>query len=335
MPHPKKGRPPAKKQRAPKAKPAEEQETAERVPADGTIEEIVRESEKLIRQRPAVATDSFSQYLENLRRYPVLSPADEHQMAIRAWKGDVTARDGLVKHNLRFVITVAWQHMSTGMSLEDLVQEGNLGLMRAVKRFNPDKQVRFVSYAVWWIRQSVRAAIARDRRPVRVPVNRAVEIARIQRTLRALEGESPGNSPPSYEQVAELCGLSVGTVELLISLGRSEVRLDAPAGDSESGTGTMAERVAGAPDPEVVAERRERRRRIDEALAGLRPRDAEVLRLSFGIGSHRPLTLDEIGVRMGVTRERIRQIRDRGLHQLRAREKDGPLRDFWGSSCED
>ena len=260
------------------------------------------------------AVTSLDLYLEELSRYPLLSAAEEESAARLAQTGDEAGLDTLVRSNLRFVITVAKKYQNRGLSFLDLIQEGNVGLITAARKFDPDQGVKFISYAVWWIRQSILAAIAKQGRSVRLPLNRATELARVVRVRSELRQAL--DREPSSEEIAELADLTPATVDMLQTLNVAEVRLDAPVGETDDGL--LAERFLVDEDSlEDSVETLLLRQHIADALRELRPRDARVVRLYYGLQGEEEHTLEEIGQILGVTRERVRQLRDRALRELR------------------
>ncbi len=264
-------------------------------------------------------------YLEELSRYPLLSADEEENAARRAQAGDPEALDVLVRSNLRFVISVAKKYQNRGLSFLDLIQEGNVGLITAARKFDPNQGVKFISYAVWWIRQSILAALAKQGRSVRLPLNRATELARVVR-VRAELRQSLDREPTTAE-IAELAALDVPTVEMLQRLTVAEVRLDAPVGDSEESH--VAERILiDETSLEESVESLLLQQHIAAALRELRPRDARVVRLYYGLQGEESHTLEEIGQLLGVTRERVRQLRDRALRDLKNGESGRVLASF-------
>jgi RNA polymerase primary sigma factor len=262
--------------------------------------------------------DILDLYLHEVSLTPLLTPDQEIAVARRVQRGDHEAMQELVTRNLRFVISVAKKYQNRGLPLVDLIGEGNTGLMTAARKFDPDHGVKFISYAVWWIRQAILAAIARHGRTVRVPLNRTADLSRITRTTETLRQQL--GREPTPEEIAALVGLSVDLVRSLAALNTAEVRLDATR--SADGDRATMERflVEGRVDAEDEAIDRFLADEIDAALATLAPRDARVLRLYFGLDGGREHTLEEIGTIFGVTRERVRQLRDRALKRLREGE---------------
>jgi RNA polymerase primary sigma factor len=271
-------------------------------------------------------TSALDQYLRDVSEHRLLTPEEEEELARRAKAGDEEAMRELVRGNLRFVISVAKKYQNRGVPLTDLIQEGNVGLMIAARKFDPDHGVKFISYAVWWIRQAIMSALAHQGRSVRVPLNRAAEISRIYRTREELKGRL--GREPTAEEIAEALAMDPDTVEMLQTLNAGEVRLDAPVGESED-TRTIERFLhteLGSTEAEV--EERLLEEEIEAALSTLRPRDAKVLRLYYGLGGEREHTLEEIGKILGITRERVRQLRDRALRELREGEKAEALASF-------
>jgi len=258
--------------------------------------------------------DILDQYLFEVNRYPLLTASEELALARRIQAGDDEALDELVQRNLRFVISVAKKYRNRGLSLLDLIEEGNIGLMTAARRFDPDRGVKFISYAVWWVRQSILAALARQSRTVRLPLNRTGDLSRVVKTSASLRQEL--DREPTEEELAHVTGLSPHVVRSLVGVNRNELRLDAPL--SREGDRALLEQFvhAQAPDIEEEAARRLLRDDLEDALQALSPRHQRVLRLYFGFDDGRERTLEEIGELFGVTRERIRQLRDRALKHL-------------------
>jgi RNA polymerase primary sigma factor len=270
--------------------------------------------------------DILDQYLYEVSKTPLLTAQQEIAIARLVQAGDAEAMQELVKRNLRFVISVAKKYQNRGLPLTDLIGEGNLGLLTAARKFDPDQGVKFISYAVWWIRQAILASLARQGRTVRVPLNRTADLSRIVRASEALRQEFLRE--PTPEEIAHATGLSLEVVQSLAALNTSDVRLDAPL-DAE-GERSLIERFIADErnDPEAQAIDQFLSEEIEHALRTLPPRDAKVLRLYFGLDGGREHTLEEIGGMLGVTRERVRQLRDRALKRLREGEVGRALASF-------
>jgi RNA polymerase primary sigma factor len=264
--------------------------------------------------------ESLDFYLQEISRIPLLKIEEETALARRAFKGDVEAQEKLARHNVRFVVSVAKKFQNRGVPLMDLIGEGNLGLMTAARKFDPDRGVKFISYAVWWIRQAIQAAIARHGRPVRVPLNRTADLNRLGRAT-ALLTERLGRVPTT-EELVEATGLTRDAVRALGALHIEALRLDHPVREADD-RGRMERFVPLTQEgTDATTMANSRTTDLETALAALPPRDAKVLRLYFGIDDGKGRTLEEIGRMMGVTRERIRQLRDRALRQLREQHGD-------------
>jgi RNA polymerase primary sigma factor len=270
--------------------------------------------------------DILDQYLYEVSQTPLLSAQQEIAIARRVRAGDEEAMQELVKRNLRFVISVAKKYQNRGMALTDLIGEGNVGLLTAARKFDPDQGVKFISYAVWWIRQAILASLARQGRTVRVPLNRTADLSRIIRTAETLRQEL--RREPAPEEIAAATGLSLDVVQSLAALNTADVRLDAPL-DPE-GERSLIDRFVSDEQGDAESQAMDRflSEEIDRALRTLPPRDAKVLRLYFGLDGGREHTLEEIGGMLGVTRERVRQLRDRALKRLKEGDVGRALASF-------
>jgi len=278
----------------------------------------------LRRERASSRDDSLSYYLNEIRAYPLLTRGDEAALAQRIRAGDLDALNALVCANLRFVVSVAKKYHQPHVALADLINEGNLGLIRAAERFDETKGVKFISYAVWWVRQAIVQALAEHVNVVRIPLSRASVIQRIGRHTNTLR-HSLGREPTEAE-IADGLDLSDQEVASTLAITRSTVSLDAPSGTGE-GAGLL-ELLAdddGVPTDHEAAEA-DAGNCIEAALHQLRPREQSVLRLYFGLGPGEPMTLDEIGSIYGITRERVRQIKDHALARIRRSELSPALR---------
>lgn len=259
--------------------------------------------------------DSLTTYLHDIRAYPLLSRDEEIALAQRIRRGDADAVDRLVCANLRFVVSIAKKYQHQGVSLSDLIDEGNLGLIRAAEKFDGTKGVKFISYAVWWIRQAIFQAIAEQAHTVRVPLNRAATVFRIARHANALRQEF--GREPTQRELAEELQLSEEELERSMPVVQSYLSLDAPLTTTDDAKllDYLSDDSTRAPDDDVVdaglADS------IEDALDHLRAREAKVLRLHFGFDGNEPMTLDRIAGLLGVTRERVRQIKDKALSRIR------------------
>jgi RNA polymerase primary sigma factor len=311
--------------------------SAEAYGDDMTIAEILAQSPPAKPRRPRKETskslgvydadrDILDQYLYEVSKTALLTSQQEIAIAKRVRAGDDEAMQELVKRNLRFVISVAKKYQNRGLALTDLIGEGNVGLLTAARKFDPEQGVKFISYAVWWIRQAILASLARQGRTVRVPLNRTADLSRIVRTAENLRQEL--RREPTPEEIAQSTGLSVDVVQSLAALNTSDVRLDAPL-DPEGDRSLIERFIADEQgDPEAQAMDKFLSEEIENALRTLPPRDAKVLRLYFGLDGGREHTLEEIGGMLGVTRERVRQLRDRALKRLREGEVGRALASF-------
>jgi len=283
------------------------------------------------RTAPAIAVseddrDLLDQYLYEVSKTPLLTPQEEIDLAKKVRAGDQVAMQELAKRNLRFVISVAKKYQNRGLPLTDLIGEGNVGLLTAARKFDPDQGVKFISYAVWWIRQAILASLARQGRTVRVPLNRTADLSKIVKTAEALRQEL--RREPTPEEISSATGLSLEVVQSLAALNTGEVRLDAPL--DPDGDRALIERFIAEdlPDTEEKTMERFLSDEVEDALKELPARDARVLKLYFGLDGGREHTLEEIGGMLGVTRERVRQLRDRALKRLREGDVGRALASF-------
>jgi RNA polymerase primary sigma factor len=282
-----------------------------------------------------VPTSAFDQYLLDIQRLPMITdPEEERRLARRAQKGDKEAAERLVTANLRFVISYVKKYQGHGLDLGELVAIGNEGLLKAVKKFDPEHGVKFISYAVWWVRQAVLKALAEQTRSVRIPLNQNSSLIKMSRTETFLS-QVLGREPTDQE-IATALSDSVENVRAARRMTSPELSLDAPLERGDKGAGTMGERFAGQEGGEIEEQTdahlmREFIDRIFERY--LTPRERKILYLYYGMdeGSE-ALTLERIGELLGVTRERIRQIRERAFEKLRGSPDVKGLKGFWGAA---
>ena len=261
----------------------------------------------------SVQKDSLLQYFREIGGYAPLTSEEERELAERIGQGDTTARDALVKANLRFVVTVARKYEGKGMGLSDLICEGNVGLLRATETFDGAKGFRFISYAVWWIRQAIREALLHTR-TVRLPMNRIASLGQIGRVSRELEQEYVRTV--TQEEIAEEIGMGGNQIRETLLMGQNAVSLDTSLG--EEGERRLLDILADDhPSPEEEVMDRSLEEDMETELSSLDVRQADVLRHYFGLGGREKSTLEEIGGLYGLTRERIRQIKDQALRKLR------------------
>ena len=274
----------------------------------------------------ATNDDPVKMYLKEIGRVPLLSADEEVELAIKMQNGDVEARKKLSEANLRLVVSIAKRYVGRGMLFLDLIQEGNLGLIRAVEKFDYTKGYKFSTYATWWIRQAITRAIADQARIIRIPVHMVETINKIVRIERQLVQEL-GRTPTANEIAAE-AGMSVEKIHEIMKIAQEPVSLETPIGkeeDSHLGDFIPDE---DAPAPADAASRELLKETISEVLFTLTPREEKVLRLRFGLVDGRPRTLEEVGDEFGVTRERIRQIEAKALRKLRHPMRSKKLKDF-------
>lgn len=278
--------------------------------------------------------DSFDQYLQDVERYPLISdPEEEKDLARRARAGDKEAAERLVTANLRFVISYVKKYQGRGLGLAELVCIGNEGLLKAVKKFDPEKGVKFISYAVWWIRQTVLQALAEQTRSVRIPLNQNSNLVRLARATTALSQEL-GRTPTDDELAREMRE-PVETVRTLRRVAAAELSLDAPVDRGDRDSASFGDRFAGsdAEDIEEDMEARVRRSYLESMFdAYLTERERKILYLYYGLDDGEERTLEDIGKLLGVTRERIRQIRNRAFEKLRDSPQGESLYGFWASN---
>ncbi|MFO7892933.1 MAG: sigma-70 family RNA polymerase sigma factor [Longimicrobiales bacterium] len=269
---------------------------------------------------------SLDQYLKEISAYPLLKREDEVELAQRIRKGDEEALDKLVRSNLRFVVSVAKKYQNQGVALSDLINEGNLGLIRAAHKFDETKGIKFISYAVWWIRQAILQALAEQSRIVRVPLNRAGALHRIGKRSAVLLQEL--GREPTVEELADELDLTEDEVRRTLSLSQSHLSLDAPLtpGEDNRLVDYLPDQFAPGPDDETYDQAL--MDTVEEALGTLKEREAKILRLYFGLDGQEPMTLEEIGAILGVTRERVRQIKEKALRRLRHQSRARFLETF-------
>ena len=271
---------------------------------------------------------SLDQYLREISVYPLITREEEVNLAQRIRKDDQEALDKLVRSNLRFVVSVAKKYQNQGVSLSDLINEGNLGLIRAAHKFDETKGIKFISYAVWWIRQSILQALAEQSRIVRVPLNRAGALHRIGKRASALLQEL--GRQPTHLEIAQGLDITEEEVAKTMLISQVHLSLDAPMtpGEDNRLLDYLPDTTNRTPD-EATFEKA-LTEAIEESLSGLKQRESKILRLYFGLDGEDPMTLEDIGTLLGITRERVRQIKEKALLKLRHNSRRRALESFLG-----
>jgi len=274
-------------------------------------------------------SQSLEKYLQEIGKVDLLTPEEEVDLAKKIKEGDQDALERLTKANLRFVVSVAKQYQNQGLSLSDLINEGNLGLIKAAQRFDETRGFKFISYAVWWIRQSILQALAEQSRIVRLPLNKVGSLNKINRAFSELEQEY--EREPSSDELAELLEISADEVETTLGVAARHVSMDAPFVDGEDNSLLDVLENSGTPGTDSKLEYAESlRREIERSLNTLTERQCDVIKLYFGIGIEHPMSLEDIGDRFGLTRERVRQIKDKAINKLRSASRSKLLKHYLG-----
>ena len=285
---------------------------------------------KIVKQVTNRETISLDKYLHDISKESLITAEEEAELARLIREGDKIALEKLTKANLRFVVSVAKQYQNQGLNLSDLINEGNIGLIKAAQRFDETRGFKFISYAVWWIRQSIMQAIAEQARVVRLPLNKIGNITKINRAFSQLE--QIHEREPSVDEVADILELTSSEVKDSLRISGRHVSVDAPLStDAESNTliDVMSEKD-GILNPDKGLMTQSLRDEIERSFSTLSYREAEVLRMYFGINHKTPLTLEEIGEQFSLTRERVRQIREKGLRKLKHTSRSKLLKTYLG-----
>ncbi len=270
---------------------------------------------KIIKQVTNRDTPSLDKYLHEIGKVDLISAEEEVELARRIKLGDDKALDKLIKANLRFVVSVSKQYQNQGLSLPDVINEGNLGLIKAAQRFDETRGFKFISYAVWWIRQSILQALAEQARIVRLPLNKIGSINKINKTL--IELEQRFEREPSFQEVAQVLELAPEDVKESLKSAHRHVSMDAPLAQGEDGTmyDVMLNKDTPSPDKGLLTD--SLRKEIERALSTLTFREANIIRLYYGLNGKLPHTLEEIGEEFNLTRERVRQIKEKAIKRLK------------------
>ena len=269
---------------------------------------------------------SLDKYLQEIGREELVSPEEEVELAQRIRKGDQRALEKLTRANLRFVVSVAKQYQNQGLSLPDLINEGNLGLIKAVEKFDYTKGYKFSTYATWWIRQAITRSIADQARTIRIPVHMVETITKVKKVSSQLLHEN--GHEPTPQEIADRLGITVDRVREILRISQDPVSLETPIGEEEDSHLGDFIPDEDAPAPAEAASRTLLKEQLSEILGTLTPREEKVLRLRFGLEDGRPRTLEEVGKEFDVTRERIRQIEAKALRKLRHPSRSKKLKDF-------
>ena len=283
---------------------------------------------KITKQVTNRDTLSLDKYLHEIGKVELLSAEKEVELAKRIKRGDREALETLIKANLRFVVSVSKQYQNQGLSLPDLINEGNLGLIKAAERFDETRGFKFISYAVWWIRQSILQALAEQARIVRLPLNKIGSINKINKAFNKLEQEF--QREPTVDEIAELMESRSELIEDSMNFSNSHVSMDAPLREEEANNmyDVMLNEDSPSPDNELISG--SLRKEIERSLATLGDREAEILRYYFGLKNYQPHTLEEIGDIFGLTRERVRQIKEKAIKKLKNQYRNRLLKSYLG-----
>ncbi len=283
---------------------------------------------KITKQVTNRETASLDKYLQEIGKVDLISADEEVELAQRIKDGDEIALEKLTKANLRFVVSVAKQYQNQGLSLPDLINEGNLGLIKAAKRFDETRGFKFISYAVWWIRQSILQALAEQSRIVRLPLNKIGSINKINKTYASLEQKY--EREPSADEIASVLEISANDVRESQRNSGRHISMDAPLVDGEDSNLYDVIMSGESPNPDDSLINDSLRTEIERSLTTLTDREADVIRLYFGLGSKHAMTLEEIGEKFDLTRERVRQIKEKGIRRLKHTSRSKILKTYLG-----
>jgi RNA polymerase primary sigma factor len=285
---------------------------------------------KITKQFTNRESKSLDQYLQEIGKVDLLTPDMEITLAIKIKKGDMLAQEQLIKANLRFVVSVAKQFQNQGLSLGDLINEGNIGLIKAAQRFDETRGFKFISYAVWWVRQSIMQAIADQSRVVRLPLNRVGNLTKISKAFRELEQEY--ERKPTTDELAKILDMTADEVAYALQISGRHVSMDAPLKTGDENKNSLIDVLPNdaqpLPDKELMKE--SLKKEVQNVLGTLTERESEVIKLYFGIEGDHSATLEEIGERFNLTRERVRQIKEKALRNLRHSKRSGRLKSYLG-----
>ncbi len=271
---------------------------------------------------------SLEKYLSEIGKEGMINAEEEARLACLIREGDQDALDKLTKANLRFVVSVSKQYQNQGLSLPDLINEGNLGLIKAAKRFDETRGFKFISYAVWWIRQSILQAIAEQSRIVRLPLNQVGSLSRISKAFSKLEQQF--EREPSHEELSAITEISIDKISDALRVSSRHVSMDAPFANGEENTLLDVIEDSESPRADVQLMSESLKKEIDRSLNTLNEREREVIKLFFGIGTTHGLTLEEIGAKFDLTRERVRQIKEKAIRRLRHKNRSTILKSYLG-----
>lgn len=283
---------------------------------------------KITKQVTNRETASLDKYLQEIGKVDLITADEEVELAQRIKAGDRAALEKLTKANLRFVVSVAKQYQNQGLSLPDLINEGNLGLIKAAQRFDETRGFKFISYAVWWIRQSILQALAEQSRIVRLPLNKIGSINKINKAYATLEQEH--ERAPSAEEISELLDMSESDVKESMKNSGRHVSMDAPLVEGEDSNLYDVLNTGESPSPDGELMNESLRIEIERALQTLTPREADLIRLYFGLNGAHPMTLEEIGETFDLTRERVRQIKEKAIRRLKHTSRSKILKSYIG-----
>lgn len=283
---------------------------------------------KISKQVTNRETASLDKYLQDISKLEMITAEEEVELARRIKQGDQAALEKLTAANLRFVVSVSKQYQNQGLTLSDLINEGNLGLIKAAQRFDETRGFKFISYAVWWIRQSILQALAEQSRIVRLPLNKIGSINRINKTFAKLE--QMYERPPTEDEIAEVLEVSSEEVRNALRQSGRHTSMDAPLKEGEDESSSMLDVYVSddQPMPDNELQKDSLRREIERSLSTLTSREADVIRLFFGLNGHHPHTLEEIGTKFDLTRERVRQIKEKAVRRLKHTSRSKLLKTY-------
>lgn len=284
---------------------------------------------KITKQVTNRETASLDKFLQEIGKISLITADEEVELAQKIREGDQIALEKLTKANLRFVVSVAKQYQNQGLTLPDLINEGNLGLIKAAKRYDPTRGFKFISYAVWWIRQSILQALAEQSRIVRLPLNKIGSINKINKAYAELE--QVNQRAPSPEEIAEKLEMYVDDVKESLRNSSRHVSMDAPLIEGEDSNLYDVLRSSESPRPDKDLMLESLRVEINRALTTLNSREADVIKLYFGLGAQHPMTLEEIGEKFDLTRERVRQIKEKAIRRLKHTSRSKTLKTYLGN----